>query len=87
MIALTPKQIEQLDALIAVEAFEVASSAGPFDGLSMFNNMVLGKLQSMGFADSKVIRSGAMRGNGRRAHGQQTVYWITAEGRARAAAR
>lgn len=87
MLQLTPRQIEQLDALVAAGAVDLSSAAGPFDGLSMFNNMVLGKLQSMGLAESKVLRPGTQRGNGRTAGGQQTVYWLTDAGRERAAAR
>lgn len=86
MIQLTPKQIQQMDALIAVQAFDQDSAAGPYDGLTIFNNMVLGRLQSMGFAESKVLREGALRGNGQRCGGQQTVYWLTPAGRERAAA-
>ena len=76
---LTIRQIEQLDALAAAGATSLTTAVGPFDG-HPFNNMVLGRLQSMGLAESKVIRAGSLRGDGRRSGGQQTVYWLTPAG-------
>ncbi len=76
---MTPRQIQQLDALAAAGATSLTTAIGPYDG-HPFNNMVLGRLQSMGLAESKVIRAGSMRGNGLRSGGQQTVYWLTPAG-------
>lgn len=76
---LTVRQIQQLDALAAAGATSLKTAVGPYDG-HPFNNMVLGRLQSMGLAESKVVRAGSLRGNGLRSSGQQTVYWLTPAG-------
>lgn len=82
MTALTHAQVEQLQALRAAGAFSLQTAVGPYDGAAFFNNMVLGRLQTLALATSKVLRAGADRGNGRTLSGQQTVYWLTDAGAA-----
>lgn len=86
MAFLTDNQVKQLRALRQAKAVSLGTALGPYDGGAYFNNMVLGRLQSMGFVDCKVLRAGSPRPGRGRIVGQQTVYWLTPVGLNRAQA-
>ena len=81
---LTDSQVKQLLSLRQARAASLGTALGPYDDSPFFNNMVLGRLQSMRFADSKVLRAGSPRPGRGRTSGQQTVYWLTPAGLTRA---
>lgn len=77
--ALTDNQARQLGVFFRHGAVSYETSIGPWDGPE-FSNMVLGRLLAMGLAANKVVKSGAFRPGKGPTGGQQTVYWLTAEG-------
>lgn len=79
-MSLTENQQRQLQALRYAGALSADSAVGPFDDTRYFNNMVLGRLQTMGLTRSRVLRSGARRADGRVSGSQQTLYWLTDAG-------
>jgi hypothetical protein len=80
---LTAAQARQLQALLAGGALSRESAKGPGDRLEYCSPLVVGALQSLGLAASRVRREGA-RDN--RTGGQVTLYWLTEAGAERAAA-
>lgn len=82
---LTDNQQRQLQALRYAGALSADSAVGPFDGARYFNNMVLGRLQTLGLTRSRILRSGARRADGSINGSQQTLYWLTDAGLERTA--
>lgn len=72
MPALTPKQEDQLNALLAAGATSRESAVSIHSGLTLFNNMLCGKLRDLGLARSRVARPPG--------GSQRTEYWLTDEG-------